>query len=423
MHTYDVHVRGAGVVSRCLALSLARLGLRVALSAPQVLDAPDVRAFALNAASQHMLKSLKVWDGAVAEAATSVYDMWIQTSANPDGAPAEVALAFSAWQQKVGELAWIVDATPLAKELENAVRFSPQITVISDTQDLRKASPARRIDNTVRTYGEEITTTREAFSVSPDKVQAPLTAICEGRFSSTRDELGVQFDQRDYGQTAIAARLQSSDPHQGMAHQWFLSPEVLALLPCGSDAHRSSGFALVWSVPHERAQVLQALTPDDFLTELAKITHSRVGELQLSSEQRAAWSLALGQAHEWSGSFPTNPTQSWVLLGDAAHTVHPLAGQGLNLGLADVAALTQVLTQRETWRPVSDQKLLRRYQRERQGATWAMQRATDGLLHLFAHPSNTVKTLRNHGLGLLNHATPIKRWLAAHAMGSSSTRS
>jgi 2-polyprenyl-6-methoxyphenol hydroxylase-like FAD-dependent oxidoreductase len=356
MHTFDVHVRGAGVVSRCLALSLARLGLRVALSAPQVLDVPDVRAFALNAASQQLLKSLKVWDGAVAEAATSVYDMWIQTSASPDGAPAEVALAFSAWQQKVGELAWIVDATPLAKELENA-------------------------------------------------------------------ELGVQFDQRDYGQTAIAARLQSSDPHQGMAHQWFLSPEVLALLPCGSDAHRSSGFALVWSVPHERAQVLQALTPDDFLTELAKITHSRVGELQLSSEQRAAWPLALGQAHEWSGSFPTNPTQSWVLLGDAAHTVHPLAGQGLNLGLADVAALTQVLTQRETWRPVSDQKLLRRYKRERQGATWAMQRATDGLLHLFAHPSNTVKTLRNHGLGLLNRATPIKRWLAAHAMGSSSTRS
>jgi 2-polyprenyl-6-methoxyphenol hydroxylase-like FAD-dependent oxidoreductase len=389
MHTFDVHVRGAGVVSRCLALSLARLGLRVALSAPQVLDVPDVRAFALNAASQQLLKSLKVWDGAVAEAATSVYDMWIQTSASPDGAPAEVALAFSAWQQKVGELAWIVDATPLAKELENAVRFSPQVTVISDAE----------------------------------KAQAPLTAICEGRFSSTRDELGVQFDQRDYGQTAIAARLQSSDPHQGMAHQWFLSPEVLALLPCGSDAHRSSGFALVWSVPHERAQVLQALTPDDFLTELAKITHSRVGELQLSSEQRAAWPLALGQAHEWSGSFPTNPTQSWVLLGDAAHTVHPLAGQGLNLGLADVAALTQVLTQRETWRPVSDQKLLRRYQRERQGATWAMQRATDGLLHLFAHPSNTVKTLRNHGLGLLNRATPIKRWLAAHAMGSSSTRS
>jgi 2-polyprenyl-6-methoxyphenol hydroxylase-like FAD-dependent oxidoreductase len=379
MYAYDVHVRGRGAVGRCLALSLARLGLRVALSAPQAARLePDVRAYAMNAASQHMLAALKVWDGPVAEAATSVYDMWIQTHLAHEGAPTEVALAFSAWQQKVGELAWIVDAATLAKELENAVRFSSQITLIADESN----------------------------------VNAPLTALCEGRFSSTRDELGVQFDQRDYGQTAIAARLQSSDPHQGLAQQWFLSPEVLALLPCG----HTSGYALVWSVPSERAQALLALSEGEFLTELATITRSRVGELQLSS-QRAAWPLALGQAQAWCGGFPAQPAQSWVLMGDAAHVIHPLAGQGLNLGLADVAALVQVLTQRESWRPLSDLRLLRRYERARLGPTWAMQRATDGLLHLFAHPSTTVKTLRENGLGLLNRATPLKRWLTKQAMG------
>jgi 2-polyprenyl-6-methoxyphenol hydroxylase-like FAD-dependent oxidoreductase len=107
-----------------------------------------------------------------------------------------------------------------------------------------------------------------------------------------------------------------------------------------------------------------------------------------------------------------------VLLGDAAHVVHPLAGQGLNLGLADVVALARVLGEREAWREPGDDKLLRRYARERLAPNWAMGQLTDGLLQLFAHPAPAVRELRNRGLTLVNHLPLVKRWLTARALAS-----
>jgi len=108
----------------------------------------------------------------------------------------------------------------------------------------------------------------------------------------------------------------------------------------------------------------------------------------------------------------------WALLGDAAHVVHPLAGQGLNLGLADVAVLAQVLADREPWRGLGDEKLLRRYARERAAATQAMGEVTDGLLRLFASPAPLVRELRNRGLGLVNGLPLLKRLLTARALGA-----
>jgi 2-polyprenyl-6-methoxyphenol hydroxylase-like FAD-dependent oxidoreductase len=107
-----------------------------------------------------------------------------------------------------------------------------------------------------------------------------------------------------------------------------------------------------------------------------------------------------------------------VLLGDAAHIVHPLAGQGLNLGLADVAALTAVIGAREPWRSLGDERLLRRYGRLRAAPTWAMRQMTDGLLRLFAAPSAPARELRNNGMTLVNRVQPLKRWLAARALDS-----
>jgi 2-polyprenyl-6-methoxyphenol hydroxylase-like FAD-dependent oxidoreductase len=370
MKDFDVHVLGAGIVGRSLALALARGGLSVALQAePARTGSDDVRAYALNAASVALLRSLRVWDALPAGAATAVLDMHVRGDAHAS------AIDFSAWQQRVSALAWITDAAVLERELASAVRFAPHITV-----------------------------------VDPDtKLQAALTALCEGKASVSRAALGVAFERHDYGHQAIAARLTSTRAHQGVARQWFRAPDVLALLPFDSPQPDHS-YALVWSLPHERARAMLALAPADFEQALNAATGGEAGELRLASE-RAAWPLMHATASAWCGP-------GWVLLGDAAHVVHPLAGQGLNLGLADVTALARVLGQREPWRVLGDEKLLRRYARERAAPTWAMGQVTDGLLTLFSRQTPAWRELRNHGLSLVNRLSPLKRWLTTRALDS-----
>lgn len=370
MRRFDVLVRGAGIVGSSLALALARLGLRVALRADAAPHdgRPDVRAYALNAASVALLDGLKVWHALPPHAATAVHDMHVE------GDSGDAALDFSAWEQRVGELAWIVDAAVLERELASALRFSPHVSVVEG-----------------------------------DDVQAPLVALCEGRSSAARDALGVQVERDDYGHRAIAARLTASAPHRHTARQWFRSPDVLALLPFDTPRPQHS-YALVWSMPNERADVLLATGDAGFEAALMDATGGAAGELTLASP-RAAWPLIRARASAVSGA-------GWALLGDAAHVVHPLAGQGLNLGLADVATLAKVIADREPWRELNDEKLLRRYARERLAPTWAMGELTDGLLRLFAHPAPAVRELRNRGLSLVNHLTPLKRWLTARALDS-----
>lgn len=369
MKSFDVQVLGAGIVGQSLALALARAGFTVALRPEPVRSAAveDVRAYALNAASVELLRSLKVWDSLPAHAATRVLDMHVQGDA-PDA-----ALDFSAWQQRVDALAWITDAAVLERALAQALRFAPHISLVDA------------------------------------EVEAPLTALCEGKASATRAALGVAFERHDYGHQAIAARLTTSRKHLGLARQWFGAPDVLALLPFDAPEPERS-YALVWSLPDERARELLALDDAAFEARLMLATAGAAGELKLASK-RAAWPLMQARAEAWAGP-------GWVLLGDAAHVVHPLAGQGLNLGLADVAALTRVLVAREPWRALGDEKMLRRYARERLVPTWAMGQVTDGLLRLFSHPQPLAKELRNRGLTLVNQISPLKRWLAQRALDS-----
>ena len=366
MKAFDVQVRGSGIVGSAAALALSRQGLSVAIAPPAAAREGDVRAYALNAASVALLDSLKVWTALPADARTAVYDMRVQGDAGTAG-----ALRFSAWQQQVRELAWIVDAAALEAELAAALRYAPHVVHAQPT------------------------------------VQAALQVVAEGRASSTREQFGVAFEVHDYGQRAIAARLASSEAHQGLARQWFRSPDVLALLP--TDRPRAGhGLALVWSLPTERAAALLALDDKAFETELMQATAGAAGALRLASA-RAAWPLALARAERVCGP-------GWVLVGDAAHLVHPLAGQGLNLGLADVAALARVVAAREAWRCLGDETLLRRYVRERAAPTQAMALLTDGLLHLFAHQQPVLRELRNRGMTLLNHLAPVKRFLTRRAL-------
>lgn len=368
MNGFDVRILGSGIVSRCIALLLARQGLQVALQArpPQAASAPpDVRAYALNPASVALLTGLRAWETLPADARTAVYDMRVEGDA--PGARVD----FSAWSQAVSALAWIVDAAALEQVLETAAGFSPGVTLLAEP-------PA-----------------------------APLTLVAEGKASAWRERLGVRFERQAYGQHAVAARLVASRPHAGVARQWFRAPDILALLPFDRPAPGHS-YGLVWSLPEDQAQAWLTAPAADFEAALAQATGGAAGELRLDGE-RAAWPLAIGRAERVAGP-------GWALLGDAAHIVHPLAGQGLNLGLADAAALAEVLAARESWRALGDEALLQRYARRRAGATWAMAQATDGLWALFSTENPALRELRNRGMSLVNQMAPLKRWLIGRAL-------
>ena len=361
----DVCIRGAGIVGRTLALLLARDRLRVGLveapAAPE--HRPDVRAYALNAASRDLLLQLRAWPDD--EHATPVAGMDVR---GDEGG----RVHFSAPAEQVPALAWIVDVEPLLARLAEAVRYQPQIEVLSEPRP------------------------------------AALTVVCEGRASATRAEFGVCFDVVAYPQRAIAARLVCEKPHGGIAHQWFEEGNILGLLPLGGAAGNS--VALVWSVQEPRADELLALPAAQFQARLEAACGRELGAMTLTTE-RMAWPLQRAQADRWCGP-------GWVLAGDAAHNVHPLAGQGLNLGLADAEELARVLHNREYWRSPGDEKLLRRYERARKADVLAMAFTTDGLQQLFAQPAEPWALLRNWGMRGFDRSGPVKRWVVRQAMGS-----
>ncbi len=373
---FDVCIRGGGVVGRTLALLLARERLHVALVARPApagnraeLAAPqDVRAYALNSASRQLLASLKAWPDA--PAATPVREMCVW---GDDGGQ----LDFAAPQGTAdAALAWIVDVPALEQQLAEAVRYQPQIETVD----------------------------------AP--VKAALTVICEGQKSTSRNEFGVQWIIKPYPQKAIAARLQSDVVHLGVARQWFQHGDILALLPMGGADGNS--LALVWSVSVERADALEKLSPEEFSAAVQTVCGTEAGRLQLTSSV-SSWPLALSRAERWVGP-------GWALAGDAAHAVHPLAGQGLNLGLADAAGLAAVLHGREYWRGLGDEKLLRRYERSRKADVAAMGAVTDGLHGLFAQNDPRWQALRNWGMKGFARSGPLKAWVMRQAMGSSPHR-
>ncbi|MBV8617686.1 MAG: FAD-dependent monooxygenase [Curvibacter sp.] len=369
MQAYDLCIRGAGVVGQTLALLLAKERLRVALVAPpRPATGPDVRAYALNSSSQQLLASLRCWPEP--EAATPVTDMWV--SGDQGG-----SVHFSAAQQQTPALTWIVDVPALEARLGEAVRYQPLI---------------ERLD-------------------AP--VPAALTVVCEGRASSTRAEFGVDYETQPYPHTAIAARLESDEAHGQQARQWFLPGQVLAFLPLGGE--QGNSVALVWSVPHAEAAELMSLAPTEFAERVAAAAGRPAGSLRLISE-RASWTLQQSRADRWTGRMPDG-SGHWALAGDAAHAVHPLAGQGLNLGLGDVQALARILSQRDYWRSVGDPRLLRRYERERKAGIWALGLAGDSLQRLFDLPQAPVQLARNWGMTQFDRLVPLKSWVTRMAMG------
>lgn len=371
---FDVCIRGAGIVGRALALQLAAKRLRVALVDPQAGDPAsghsDVRAYALNAVSRELFQSLRCWPDA--EHATPVVSM--QVFGDKGG-----ALRFDAADQGAPALNWMVDVPALEALLVQALGFQSLVTVMHEP------------------------------------CAAPLTVICEGKASSTREELSVEFEVQAYPQHALAARVACAVPHQQVARQWFFdyqgAGEILAMLPL--DGEQGSACALVWSLSPERAQAMQAASEEVFCQELDAVSGESLGALTLISA-RSVWPLQSASAQQWCG---THAQGAWVLAGDAAHTVHPLAGQGLNLGLGDVAALAQVLDTRPYWRSVGDMRLLRTYQRERKTALALVGGVGDAMQQIFYQQSPLLASVRNWGMSAFSRSGPIKQMVARKAMG------
>ncbi len=374
--SFDICIHGAGFVGRTLALLLARAGLTVALVdayAPH--DAVDIRAFSLNHSSKALLDGVQAWpsDAHV----TPVLSMAVFGDA---GGVAHFGQSEHVETQKTqGEpLNWIVDVPALSTALQEQTAREPCITCLT----------------------------------SDDGLQAKLHVVCEGKPSVMLGQLGVAAKTIRYPQHAIAARLTCEHPHQHAARQWFNERgEVLALLPLGGAEANAREVALVWSLTSEHAQAMQNAAPADFTTALTAAAGHTLGTMTLASS-RALWPLQLTQIPTWIGE---RDGKVWVLAGDAAHAMHPLAGQGLNVGLGDAALLADTLQNFLVKSPLFNpspttiKRALGKYARARQAAAAEMSGVTDGLHLLFAHKHPLVQQARNWGMKLFDRADGLKR--------------
>jgi ubiquinone biosynthesis UbiH/UbiF/VisC/COQ6 family hydroxylase len=239
--------------------------------------------------------------------------------------------------------------------------------------------------------------------------------VCEGRDSASRAELDLAYESSAYGQTAIATHLACSLPHQHTAYQWFDEQgNILALLPrAQSAAGAACTVALVWSLAENQGKEKLSLSDADFCTALQSACSAQLGAMHLLAP-RAAWPLKLAQAAHWCGQAHG---KSWVLLGDAAHSMHPLAGQGLNVGLADAAALAQTLAARPAFRSVGDMRLLRSWERSRRADWQRMRLTTDGIQRLFTHDAALAQLARHWGMRAFDALPPLKNLAMRAAQG------
>jgi hypothetical protein len=306
-------------------------------------------------------------------------------------------LHLSAFEAGTPQLAWIGESNVIEHTLDQASRFQNKLERIADAV-------------------EKIEFDADGSTLhlrSGGMVRAQLIVAADGANSPIRSELGIKTSEESYSQSAVVANWLCTYPHLDTAFQWFLpGGDIIAMLPLPEKQ-----VSMVWSTSPDHAAELLKLDQAQWLNQFATIANGAIskqlGELTLNSVP-AAFPLRKIRAQRFIGpeSFP-----KVALIGDAAHVMHPLAGQGLNLGLRDVAVLLNILGRRESFRSPSDVVLLRRYERQRQGDTSALLWVTDRLKKLFSASSNTERQLRNWGLGLVNKSHFIKQRLIERALG------
>jgi 2-octaprenyl-6-methoxyphenol hydroxylase len=390
----DVLIVGGGLNGPVLALALAQGGIASVVIDAAPLGATaspdfDGRAYALALSSWRMLAALDVWP-AVASHAQAIEGIRIG-----DGRPGEGAspafLHFDQHEIPEGPMGHVVEDRFLRAALAAAL----------DEAGITVRRGAAVTDQTVEAGGAGVTLS------DGTTLSAPLLVGCDGRASGTAVRAGIGRRGWDYRQTSLVCALAHDEPHRGIAHQLFLPDGPLAILPL--PGNRSS---IVWTEARERAETIQSLDEAGYLAVLRPRFGDFLGDIALEG-RRYAYPLGLSLAASWIAP-------RIALAGDAAHGIHPLAGQGLNLGLRDVAALAEVLVAaHRRGQDIGAPDVLREYQRWRRFDTALLAAATDGLNRLFSNDNPVLRLGRDLGLALVNRLPPVRRALIAEAAGLS----
>jgi ubiquinone biosynthesis UbiH/UbiF/VisC/COQ6 family hydroxylase len=393
----DVCIVGNGAIAKTAALGLAQAGHSVTLLVPPArsqaqeeavgAERPwDVRVYALNHTAHNLLASLKVWGALDLTRVEPVDSMLVYGDGKDAG-----GISFDAFSAHTGTLAWIVEDSNLTQALDAALKFAPNVQIVTG----RAAQ---------LTAGVDAASVRLEDGTS---IEAELVLGADGRESWVRGQCGIGIDYRSYHQRGVVANFECEKPHHGIACQWFTCSEgIVALLPLPGNR-----VSLVWSAPDTLAETLVQESQGELAIRLGEFAEEKLGALKpLQPENVKAVPLVIVRPHSVVGP-------RVALIGDAAHAVHPLAGHGMNLGFGDVVDLLKVLAEREERRSIGDERVLARYARARKEDVLLMQVATDGLERLFSANLEPVRVIRNLGLNLLDKLPMVKRRLIAHAMG------
>ncbi|HEY1772506.1 MAG TPA: UbiH/UbiF/VisC/COQ6 family ubiquinone biosynthesis hydroxylase [Gammaproteobacteria bacterium] len=388
----DIAIVGAGVVGSALACALADVGQSVALidaQTPAPYDAKaevDLRVFALSMASRHILEALQVWDSVAATRLSPYRDMQVWDAGGKG------SVHFDSADLGQPELGYIAENSLLQHALWARLKGNSQVRMIH---------PAKV---TALSFEDESAT---VTLDNGQRLRVRLVVAADGAGSATRSLVGIDVDNVLYDQRAVVAHVCTEQPHRETAWQRFLPKGPVALLPLADGR-----VSVVWSAEESEAACILALDDAGFCAALTSASEARLGQVTATT-RRVAFPLQRLHAREY-----VRPR--FALAGDAAHALHPLAGQGVNLGLLDAAALAEVITEAaRKGRDVGDLGVLRRYERWRKGDNLAMIFALDAFKRLFSNENAGVARLRNVGLRAVDRFTPLKHAFVRRAMGLS----
>lgn len=403
-HTdYDVVIVGGGMVGATLALLLESSSLRIALIDRQRFDRIsipakaedlqfDPRVSALTSATKELFTQLDIW-GHIEELRCCAYQDMEVWDADGTG-----KISFSAADINQTELGTIVENSNVLAALYQRLESSSKLSLLAPMAIESLQYAADGSASLLSTDGERIFT--------------KLIVAADGANSLIRELAGFETKEWDYNHHALVTTVRASKPHQGKALQRFIDSGPLAFLPLSptSDAVDQHYCSIVWSMLPQLAQQMMALDDDQFRKQLAGALEFKLGDIQWSGER---FSFPLRQRHALD-----YVKGNVVLVGDAAHLIHPLAGQGVNLGLLDVAVLAEeILAGVKGGRRIADPVVLLRYQRKRIGHNLGMMWVMEGFKHLFAEQALPVRWLRNSGLKGMENVPALKNTLARRAMG------